>query len=259
MIGIEAILHPLRERPKAGLQRLERRLGAAHRLGRTEERRLPSPPATVASAVRTASAWPSSAGGRNSQTSPPPQSSRRRAASPSGSAETAAAPSARRQRDAPDDLVGIGGEGMDVRHLAPEAPRRIAAHETGWAPDKIGQHRRPRLDRRRHALQPQQRDRLVRKRGMTERQVRRPAHRGLTAERRRHDADRLAIRQPFQPDGRAVRRGGQHLHRHLAQHGERAHRTRHQLGQVEAGDVLDHLAAGREDLAKAVHPSKPRK
>ena len=48
----------------------------------------------------------------------------------------------------------------------------------------------------------------------------------------------------------------QHLQRDLREHSQRAVRARHQLRQVIAGDVLHHLAAGHERLARA--PTRPR-
>ena len=47
--------------------------------------------------------------------------------------------------------------------------------------------------------------------------------------------------------------GGQHLEGDVGQHGQRAPGAGHQLGQVVAGDVLHHPAAGLERLAAAGH------
>ena len=49
-----------------------------------------------------------------------------------------------------------------------------------------------------------------------------------------------------------VLRARQHLEGHLGQRGERAVGAGHELGEVVAGDVLHHLAAGLEHLAAAV-------
>ena len=51
----------------------------------------------------------------------------------------------------------------------------------------------------------------------------------------------------------------QHLHRHLHQRRQRAHRTGQQLRQIIAGDVLHHLATGLELLAQAVDRTEAEK
>ncbi len=71
------------------------------------------------------------------------------------------------------------------------------------------------------------------------------------AQRRRHQPRRGGGLDPGEQHGRDRFGARQYLDRDLFERGQRAVGAGHQLRQIVAGDVLDDLAAGLEDLAAA--------
>ena len=59
----------------------------------------------------------------------------------------------------------------------------------------------------------------------------------------------MGIGKPREQHGALALRPGQYLHHHLGQHGQGAEAPAHQLGQIVAGDVLDHPASAAHHLA----------
>ena len=68
--------------------------------------------------------------------------------------------------------------------------------------------------------------------------------------------DRMGIIGPHEQNRARLFRARQHLHGNLRHHGQGAERAGHQFREVEAGDVLHHLATGLEHLAPAGHGLK---
>ena len=137
----------------------------------------------------------------------------------------------------------------------------MAVQFFGRAPcaEQVAQRRTAMLDRRPRPLDPDRRDRRAGIARIADRRPHRDPGRQMgrarnlvgRVQRHRHGRRRRAVVQAGDQHRARLLARRQHLHRDLAQYGQRAERSGHQLAQVVAGDVLHHPAAGFEGLAPA--------
>ena len=166
---------------------------------------------------------------------------------------------ARRDADAPDRLLPSRRRARRRGPPARAPPRRRLEHGDLAEPaEQRRQLLRPVGDRRREAFEPDAASRRGRRRRRRRRASRDDRARADAPRRRRPSGVPIACRAPstaasvVEP-GDDQRRHGlrprQHLEGHLGDDGERAPRAGEPLGEVVAGDVLHHAAAGLERLA----------
>ena len=90
------------------------------------------------------------------------------------------------------------------------------------------------------------------------RHMRRARHVERRAQRRRHRPVRGDIVEPAQHQRAFAFGPRHHLQRHFGHDRERAPRSRQQLAEIVAGDVLHHPPAGLETVAEAGHRMRAR-
>ena len=155
-------------------------------------------------------------------------------------------PFGRRAGNLPDDGVGCRLERCHVAHLAPEDAafeRAQLFHPGARLSQQLAQRLQACLDGGRHAFDAKRRP---------ARQVGGAGDFVRAAQRSAHGFHRRLVGQTQENQRARLVWGRQDLNRHLIQHGKRPPGAREQLGEIVAGDVLHHLAAGFEDLPASV-------
>ena len=174
----------------------------------------------------------------------------------------------RRHRKPPHRAIPVAGEEGGVADLAPQRRRvrRTQFVEPAEALHQIAQGAAVDLHRRRRPFEAQRRHRPTRAghpgdaggsrhRG---RQMGRPRYVRGRAEGRAHGFDGRRVAGAEDQDRARLLRRRQHLDGNFGHHGEGPEGARHELGEIEAGDVLDHPAARLEGLAAAAHRVEPQ-